>query len=336
MKYLHLKFENAGLIHNIDYKTGKDLDTNSHLIRTGPNEYQIYNKELNRGHDLKTPINWTTLSNVLHVLCGKTPVPTIQYHSDKLKRNEVLDEIAKKSYIKYDIKPIFESKPSAVPRVLNSEVFTFAKIKKNSHTGVVVNYELHNGEILHSQGSFNWVNLHRVCSSQEKFDALCHFLSEALGQECNPKTYTIQKLVYDISQYWGDENFKQKVQVFLSEWEEKKPQLLAPWKGILFGDIKADKSGKLKVEMNTCYYSKCPLVIKSNVSRIIYVSGHIICPIDNEEVIQWIRRNKGVARILEGGMVYIHSLSAPDGFEYDYEKIFEGKASQSIDTQEVM
>ena len=87
MKYLHLKFENCGLI-----SCGKSMgvSTSPHLTKMGKISLSTDIDKQNYGNDFSNPIPYTLLSNVLLTLCGEIPVPTKRKtpFSEKYNRNK--------------------------------------------------------------------------------------------------------------------------------------------------------------------------------------------------------------------------------------------------------
>lgn len=297
--YLVLKFENAGLI------CGKS----KHFVRSSHgNRGKI---EASEGHDKVTPIPYTLLSNVLHKLCGEIPVPSKR--PTIFKRLEVFDDIAKNSYIKYGIKPIQKKSGYGYD---NSEVFVTSKYAFNAHQKVNATFKLHDGSVLKRPGRYTWSYLEKACENKANFDLFCDFLTGIIGEDC--RKYTMEQFITKLSAYWGNEEFNAKAERFMAE-NKFLPQ---PWANLLFN--------KPASTSNTNFTSKTPLLVTSGVSEIIYLNGKIVCPIDNEEIIQALRENSGTATILEHGLVYIDSLT--NIFDDDgYERIFDENQTQAID-----
>ena len=112
--------------------------------------------------------------------------------------------------------------------------------------------------------------------------------------------------------------------------EEIDKELKRPWKLVLFG---INGTGS-----NSVYNTRTPLLLSKGIGRGIRISGYIICPIEDERVIEALHENSGVARILEGGIIYAKSLTKEKPipyFEEKYEKIFSEKQIQITDTEEI-
>jgi len=301
--YLILKFENAGLVYG----------RSKHFVRSTYGN--VGNIEVSEGHDCVTPIPYTLLSNILHKMCGEIPVPSKRptiFH-----RSKVLDDIAKKSYVKYNIKPIANDKGYGYD---NTEVFVTAKYAYNAHQKVDTKFTLHDGRVIERVGRYNWSYLEKACDSKANFDIVCNFLSDIIGEDC--RKYTMKEFITKLSEYWDSEDFKAKFTQFLTE----NKFLSNAWVNLF--------TNKSSSGSNTSYTSKTPLLYTSGVSDIIYLDGQIVCPIDNEDVIQALHDNGGTATILEHGLVYIKKIvTNPNmiNLEDGYEKIFDENQAQAID-----
>ena len=302
MKYLHLRFENAGLISSTDKYFVRDS--------LGQGENVACEKGKVGGHDMETPIPYTLLSNILHKLCGETPVPTKR--QTFLERIPMFDEIAKNSFVKYDIEPVMGK--FGIPT--NSETFRTSKYAFNAHQNVETTFQLADGSMLKIPGRYSWDYLKRACGSNEVRKTLFTFLTKLIGTDCTKLTMT--EMVKELSKHWGDDDFNAKVDAFLEKNPLVHKELKAPWERALFG--------KESTGANTSYNTRTPLLYTNGLARITFISGDIICPIDNEEVIQAIRENCGTATVLENGIIYVSHIgkhiSIPD-FETSYRKIFE-------------
>lgn len=307
-QYLVLKFENAGLV----YGRGKHF-VKSDYGNKGHNEKS-------EGHDIVTPIPYTLLSNVLHKLCGEIPVPSKR--PTFLKRLEIFDNIAKNSYIKYDIKPLAKKSGYGYD---NAEVFRTAKYAFDSHQNANTKFVLHDGSTIIYKGYYSWAYLEKTCENKANFDLVCDFLSDAIGEDC--RKYTFEQMITKLSNYWNSDAFKAKAETFFKECKF----LSKPWVNLFTNNPKCSS--------NTKYSSKTPLLYTSGVSNIIYLRGEIVCPIDNDEVIQAIKENSGTATILEHGLIYVKGLKKCThlmNFEDDYEKIFEENEVQATENQDVI
>ena len=312
MKYLYLKFENAGLI--IPDKKNK------HFVRNSSGEGIPVS---DRGYNTVTPIPYNVLSGVLAKMCGEIPVPTNR--ETFFKRIKILDDIAKNSYIYYDIKPIFNEKG----RITNVETFKFSKTQYNTHKKVKTKLtDFNNNEILVS-GLYNWNYLHRAFGNEEQYNTLINFLSEIIGENC--LLFTFEEFYKKITSKLNNKEIQDKINIFLEKNKEIKDELKSSWIYVLFN--------RGKNVPNTSHSWRTILLYTNGVGNITYVNGRIICPIEDENVINALNENSGVATILEGGLIYILGLENEPpvyGFDEYYEKIFNENETQSTDNEEVV
>lgn len=316
-KYLYLRFENAGLI--IPDKINK------HFIKNAANKGE-YIKEC--GYDLTTPIPYHVLSGVLAHLCGEIPVPTKR--QTNFKRIDVLDEIAKNSYVKYDIKPIIDEKG----HILNAETFRTQKTAYNTEMKVSTTLVDFNGIEHNYKGKYNWDYLRRCFGDEEDFNKLVYFINDCLKNDVTQLTFP--EMYLHLSKLHNNIQFHNKVENFLTNHQSISNELKSSWKYVLFG-IK--HNGKLPTAGNTSYSSRTALLYSSGTAKIVYISGNIICPIDNNTIIESLYENTGTATILEGGFVFtlgLENYPPVPNFEHKFEKIFIEKISQDAENEEVI
>ena len=282
MYILTLKFDNAGLIY--ERPSLSDKKKYSNFRRTGIGNKGVFNKF--GGHDIHTPIPYTLLSNVLHVLCGEMPVPTKQWSF--FKRQQVFDDIAKQSIVHYKLKPVDDE-----GRAQFDEFWGLAKCAFNSDYETKTTFHTSKGDMTYI-GHYTNSYLRQTFSSKENYQAFCEFLSDLVGKDFH--SFNLSDYIMEVSKLWGSKEFETKFDNFLVH---NKPisQDLKVWASVFRG-IKDDRR-------NTRYSSKTPLLNVHGVGKIIFLSGEIMCPIENEDIIKRISRNGGTARLLEGGIVYV-------------------------------
>ena len=314
MKYLHLKFTNAGMIPPHENRHFKKSSNGVGKYDGSPKK-----KDEWTGYDMTCPIPYHVLSGVLAKLCGEIPVPTKRH--TYFERISVLDDIAKNSYVYYNTKPITNEKGY----IANCEYFQSSKVAHDSHKQTNTSFVSNDATVTY-KGTYNWDYLRRSFGCEEDFKRVVGLLNELIDEDSEKLTFN--EVYFKISSKWGEDDFTEKVNNFLSK--EKKDFILKPWMGVLFGG---------NVASNTPYNSRTPLLLKNGISRIVYTSGDIICPIEDENVIAQLHENGGTATILEGGLVYIVGLEnypPIPNYERDFEKIFDENASQNTHNQELV
>lgn len=319
MGYLLLKFENANLIRSISIskktKSRSTIKQTHLLIHGGESVNGTTNIEKVNdatGHDWNNPIPYTTLSNVLHCLCGEIPVPTKK--KTLFKRNPIYDEIAKNSYVKYDIKPIINEKGF----ITNDEVFQTAKWAYDSNMRYFSPFQLADGTQKKINGLYNWYTIKKNITYGNDFEELMNFIENVIG--VNPLSLSVPQVVYELSKFYNDENFNNKVDNFIAEREKKvngKKRILSCFYNLFFNRVSTSNNIDLKT-------SNTPLAVNNGVGGKLSLSGEIICEID-DDIAEKIRLNGGVAKLLEFGMIYVTGYEKYEpvpNYKNKYEKIY--------------
>ena len=272
MKYLHLKFIDGGLI----YGGNRNKSSSPHLTSVGLNS-KVDNK--NYGHDLNNLVPYTTLSNVLHVLCGKTPVPTKR--ESVLVRNKELDEIALNSYIKYDTKIIYDNYNMPMPR----EIINTNKFQYNSEKKLNTTFKLFDGSFKTVRGHYNWNFFRRSCEDLKDFEFKVSLIKDII--KIDPLKLTFDELIYELSKHWGELDLSKYNGIFKYGWDNV----------IL---------NKHSTSSNLSYSSRTPIFNNNGIAYKIRIGGEIICQIENDKIIEDMC-NDGVtcATFLDGGIIYI-------------------------------
>ena len=302
MKYLHLKFRNAGMIPPHENRHFKKSSNGVGKYDGSPKK-----KDEWTGYDMTCPIPYHVLSGVLAKLCGEIPVPTKRH--TYFERISVLDNIAKNSYIYYTSKPITKENGD----IANCEFFQTSKVAHDSHKQTNTSFVSNNTTVTY-KGTYNWDYLRRSFGTEEDFKKLVDLLNELIGEDSEKLTFNA--LYAKLSSKWEEDDFTEKVNNFLVK--HRKDFMLDCWKKVLFGHKTSS--------VNTRYNSRTPLLLKNGICQIVYTSGDIICPIEDENVIAQLHENGGTATILEGGLVYIVGLEnypPIPNYERDFEKIFD-------------
>lgn len=301
MKYLHLKFENCGLI-----SCGKSMgvSTSPHLTKMGKISLSTDIDKQNYGNDFSNPIPYTLLSNVLLTLCGEIPVPTKRKtpFSEKYNRNKEFDEIALNSYIRFDNQDI---KLDNFNMPIQKEIFNTNKWNWQSTLPQKTSFKLANGKTKIIEGFYNWSIFNRHCINDEEFKIKILNLIENIIK-INPLTLTFDETIFELSKYWDiiDKEF------INNEFKNK-----GCWLNVFF-NIECDSS-------STHRDTKTPILVNRGLAYMTYLNGEIICPIENEAIIDAIINNgNGSATLLENGIIYINAIE-------NFEPIFNFKETFS-------
>ena len=299
MGYLILKFENANLIRSVSIskKTKRRVEAQqTHLLIHGGellNNSNIEKVTDATGHNWNNPIPYTTLSNVLHCFCGEIPVPTKK--RSLFKRNPVYDEIAKNSYVEYDVKPIFNE----YGYIENDEIYQTAKWAYNSNMPYSSFFNLYDGSIKKINGYYyHWDYIRKNITYGTDFEDLVKLIEEIIG--VNPLSFSVFQVVYEMSKYYDDKAFQDKVDKFIKEREKKvngKKRILSCFYNLFFNKLCTSNN----IDLET---SNTPLALNNGIGGKLSLSGKIICEI-TDKIADKIRKNKGVANLLEFGLIYV-------------------------------
>lgn len=306
MGYLILKFKNANLI-KVDGK-----NKNHVLIHGGNNP--SFEKVSNNGHDFINPIPFTLVSNILHCLCGEIPVPSNK--KSLFKRNEVYDNIAKNSYIKYDNKPIFSEKGY----IYNTEIFQTKKWQFDSTMKYSTIFRLYDGSEKTMSGHYNWDIIKRSFYDDD-YNDLINFIHSVI--HINPITLSFPQVIYELSKFYKDETFAEKVKSFYEVHKGMRDgkKRFPDWTYDLFFNYKV---GKGKGDNLPLKSSRTPLLINNGIGEKFSLSGTIISEI-TDEIADKIRQNKGVANLLEFGLIYVagyEKYEPVSNYKEIYERIY--------------
>lgn len=297
--YLHLKFKNAGLL---SFRKGPNGAASPHYMynqkKFGDTDTDRYSK----GHDLENPIPYTTLSNVLHCLCGEIPVPSKRISI--FTRSEYLDEIAKKSHFKFETDLYFDKWGNP----LFKETYQTQKTNPNTELDVSTTFELHDGSLKKIKGYYYWTYFDK----QFKKGSDIHknyltIIQKYIG--VNPRTLNMRQVVFELSKHWNKEEFINDVVTFLKENKEN----IKSWNELFFNFNIDIKNGEVVINKkptkgNGKYSGATPILNISGINYVTRLNGDIICPIDDENIINKIKDGKGFAHFLEGGFIYVDTI----------------------------
>lgn len=263
---------------------GRDK-TNTILVLGSQNEQNL--------HDFaEKPFNFEQVSNMLHVLLGARPVPSIR--ETIRKRVLIIDEIAKNTWVKINNKYFFHDKFGNLKLI--SEFIQGKKVTKDSN---VKNACVFTSDGIRINGCITWSKL-----------------KQAYYYNNNQKYHTILNL---FEKLYGNKNFKDDFSlvdfiIFLSKDSKKKEKLcdffekngLQPLSHLANGDY--DKCGSFNngsVNQNNFNLSK--LQNNHAVKQAVEFYGEFIVPIDNKLAMEIMNGTK-CATFLDGGFCYVKEI----------------------------
>lgn len=353
-KYLLLKVE-GGIILEKCYKY-KELNGSIKIPREEREELEeIIKKEgvpLNciwRGGNLRNPIPYTTLSNVLISLANGTPVPTNEKRRNELNCNfsrpKCCDDAALSSYYHLDspvdpfgyyVKQVVGihgnvysiMKPG--PVFPNNMFWDKKRMLNSNRTGVSTTlYIDDNGKPLTVKGSANFNMLLRHFNDDVDnpvYKRVIEFISELLRVDDVRKHYYFHydegvdenlvmcKKLHELQKYdW----YRKKVEDFYNEMKPLWGNAQNWWFYVMFGYGEKTSSGNTDSKQNSTiktYLHNQHGVDKSNV----IVKGHIIVPITDERLYNALMNGRGACRFLDEGIcMIVNATDRPEVFDYE-------------------
>ena len=322
MAHVYLSFKNCGLISTKShYKRGFKYNENVGI----KGDFKIKNYEL--GHNLETPIPYTLLSNVLHVLCGEIPVPTNR--PTMLKRITRFDEIAKTA--KYYIENGYTYTTSkGDTKYIYKETIRTKNHAYNSHLqGASTDIVLFDGTCIKSKNVINWVIFNSTFPEKTDLrDIIIAFINKTIKCDCEKMEFL--DVIKCLSEYWYTEDFEKETEKLHEVLNGKKYKLNKPWKFILLGKSDNEKITDISDVANiTDYSSNRPLLNPCGVGYKINISGLIGFEVDdNDDIIDLLMNGTGMANMLEQGiveLVYIGKFDKFSSLKRKFQPIFSEK-----------
>lgn len=279
MKYLTLEFKNAGWFYDVRKSSDRIFD-----------ELDGY-KNRNESETFIEPITVFHLSNMLHVLMGERPKPSLR-----------------KSYIE-TIPEIFEMANNAFIK-LNNYKYTNDKGTFNIAETITIKKAVWNAfskiDILY------WKRIERYLSNREN---LYNQFIELLNKVFNTSDITQRVFTECMAELIEKHSNNKDVIAF-------KEMLLTP---------KYYKTDLAKIMSGIPNYMSnnmaSQLLINNAVDKIVRLSGSIIIPVEDEWV-KKIENSKGFATLLDGGIVNIVSIIDEQYYNPEIETIGYQKVSE--------
>ena len=290
-RYLLLRFENAKL----RFSEGEQTPS-------GNMTYEMVRNTVK-------PIGVNQLSGMIHAMFGVPPKPSKRM--SVLSVSDELFELAKNSYIKYDM---------CDGRIGCSEFFKASKYRANSHSKIK---DCINGSLFF--GHYSWAYFKRCFVGFDSlFDEIISFFNKVT--DCDDVcSLSFNDFLYRFWQHLDDDYvkdfFKNRLydggDFFQSKSREK--PFTTPWITVLMN--KPEKS-----ETNGGYKGKNPLVLMNGVGIQSSFSGYILIPIKDEWMVDWLHEHGRIPTILDSGVVSVVSFNEYPpcyDFEDEYERVFD-------------
>lgn len=262
--YLHLKFENAKLF------AGKYFDKKKFNKRYNPVDDSTYEKQ---GLTFVEPITIHQISNIIHVLFGERPVPTLR--ASVYDKNEYYFNIAKKSFIKLNNNSYIKDDKN----IIFSETTTVMKYKHNAHS---------------NDNRTCWEYIRRYLGD-DNLSIFINKLNNILKIK-NVDTIPINYVRDMLVEYQSSSEY-----VDLIEWLKSNKKLAV--NGFL--QFKSDMNQFSPNNNSKNILDSTKLTYINGVDSVVKYSGELIIPITHNDLNHIKSVSTGVMSLLDGGLVYI-------------------------------
>jgi hypothetical protein len=246
-----------------------------HNKDTKDKHIDVYNKttkDRQKSDNFVDPLTLYQISNVIHALFGERPVPTMR--DCKYPKNDYYFEKAKESYLDLDI--LYKTLKSG-EEVLITEKTTIKKALWDSwNPSVYINWEIVKRYL---KTNYEWFILEISKLTNNKFPLNISFDD------------TLKNLLYN----------KTNLDLLYVELENRKCSAL---KTLICNYINGVKHlGIITKEKN-----KIGICVVKGVDWVTLLKGTIIIPVDDKDIEILKNNSTGTCRILDGGVVTIHSI----------------------------
>lgn len=280
-KYLFLKFKNAGFFRSAFASKDFVFDLNGKTKRKESVHYV-------------EPITVHQISNALHVLMGERPAPSLR--KTLLKRIDDIFDMANNGYLKINTIQIPNKKNGTFR--YPEESITIRKAVYNSYST--------------APETINWERVRRLL----EYDLYNQFLSilNELFKENVRENYTCVDAVSKLREFHRN---NEKVVDFVNLLDKKDK---TPMIDFINGRQKPSKSNPNGAKPTFNMNDRTLITTNSAVDKITKLSGEIIIPI-NDFYLEKIRSNKGIATLMDGGLLWIEDVIDSDDM---YESMLDG------------
>jgi len=228
--------------------------------------------------------DWRHVSNVLHVLMGERPVPTIR--KTLLKPDMSIQEASRAAFVVIDT-PCDALSPN--------EMITARKAVKDAWATAKIAYFLGSKPVLVKGGLLYWARLGRLLG-----DELLNDFINAIQSIMNERNVTRNITVHRAIEIMHDNYDSPRVRIFCQKCIKAKRTSLV--------NLINPDGNKDSITFHQNVGSKLNIIMVNSYPEYIKkISGTIIIPLD-EILIARLSNGCGVATILEGGFAYIEGI----------------------------
>lgn len=283
-KYLYLNFKNAKLFFPIKNQNDENF-THPDIEGKVENDNSVV--------DMENLIPQHCVSNMLHYLCGLTPVP-FKDRIGIMQKNSCIDEAAKTALIRIDSYYNPDDKNGFYHEIKN----TNKGHKYNSHLKCkeVFGFETINGaNSLNGEYSFERIRIN--LGNDEYYSKIMSFIKSIINIEGKTHIEVWNELHYVV----GSDNYVSKRDAFVNENPTIVDLLDTNFRKLIFN------IGSFVQSSTTNYSKRRVLFNQKGVGYVFSLTGDIIIEV-NDDIINLIDDGPMSATLLDGGLVTVTGL----------------------------
>lgn len=291
-KTLLIKFTNAGVFSETRRSSDKMYDLDGKTKRKDAPVMQIPARKF----------DWRHVSNVLHVLMGERPVPTIR--RTLLKPDLSIQEAAKKARVVIDT-------PCNERGYEGREMITARKTVKDAWQTARISYFLGGTPFQIKGGLLYWARLERLLG-----EGLLNDFIDTVQSITGERNVTRNISAHRAIEILHDNYELRQTQVFCQKCVKAMRTALV--------NIIDPKANKESITFHTGVGSKLNIqMVNSGRENIVKISGTIYVPV-NDDLVSRLSKGCGTATILEGGLAYIEGIEEwSENLVFDAEPVIE-------------
>lgn len=292
-KALLIKFTNAGIFPETRWSSDKMYDLDGKTKRKDAPVMQIPPRKF----------DWRHVSNVLHVLMGERPVPTIR--KTLLKPDISIQEAAKKARV------IIDTPCDERGRYESREMMTARKTVEDAWQTSKIAYFFGGVPFQIKGGLLYWARLERLLG-----EALLNNFIDMVQSITRERNVTRNISAHRAIEILHDNYDLSQVQYFCQKCLKAQRTSLV--------NIINPKANKESITFHTGVGSKLNIqMVNSGPENINKISGTIFVPL-NDELLARLSNGCGTATILEGGLAYIEGIEEwSENLVFDAEPVIE-------------
>jgi hypothetical protein len=288
-KALIVRFKNARIFSDPRRSSDKMISGRAKIDRRVAPRINIPEGTLDTRH----------VSNLLHVLAGERPVPTLR--ASCMQRDREIYDLARESLVK-------------VEEVGRDETKTVRKAVKDSWNTVTLWYHL-NGKNERIKGGLIYHDRLRRYLGNDLYGRFMEVLEGVSGCDDPRRDFSAHEAIEYLNAHCHDRRVVSLVALCRSHQRSAIANLLEPGGNVKSIDIHQGTGSKI----NT-------LVVNSGVEKVRTISGTVYVPIDSDAALERFKGGGGVATFLEGGFAYIEGVDDwSEDLTYGCQQVKEGE-----------